>query len=79
MTVHPIIESTPSGKNVYIYFIDCIPPIWNTNLEQLKINQSFIDDKHFKEKTKLQWFSVYEIYNKKDILYRLKQTILKHF
>ena len=76
--VYPLIEKTPSGNNVYLWFIECSQTIFFTDL---KLNQSFIDvdDSHFKEKTELQWFSLDEISKRQDILYRLKRTILKQF
>ena len=74
--VYPVTEKTPSGNNVYLWFIECPQTIFFTDL---KLNQSFIEDSHFKEKTELQWFSLDEISKRQDILYRLKRTILKQF
>ena len=73
----PVIqEFTPSGKRVYLWFIE-IP--YNINLEQFSINQRLIEDPHFKEKSKLRWFTIEEIESSKLVLYRLKITILKNF
>jgi 8-oxo-dGTP pyrophosphatase MutT (NUDIX family) len=69
-------EITPSGKRVYLWFIELSYPV---NLEQFSINQSLIEDPHFKEKSKLRWVSIEEIESSKHILYRLKSTILKNF
>jgi len=75
----PIIEKTPTGKNVYLLFVESTPDIFFTDLDQLGLNQTFIHDPHYREKSKLKWFSLYDISRKKNILYRLKQTILKNF
>ena len=69
-------ETTPSGKRVYLWFIE-IP--YTINLEQFSINQRLIEDPHFKEKSKLRWVSIQEIESSKSVLYRLKTTILKNF
>ena len=68
-------ETTPSGKRVYLWFIE-VPFL---NLEQFSINQSIVEDPHFKEKSKLRWFTLQEIESSKSVLYRLKTTILKNF
>ena len=76
----PIIEKTPSGKPLYIWFIECYI---NVDLEQLVTNQLYLQDPVFKEKSKLRWFSLSEIAGKGEvnlpIYYRLKSSILKHF
>jgi 8-oxo-dGTP pyrophosphatase MutT (NUDIX family) len=74
----PVIEKTPSGKPVYIWFIECYI---ETNLAQFSTNQMYLQDPSFKEKTKLQWFSLTEIAGKDklNIYTRLKSIILKHF
>jgi len=76
-TTKPVIEKTPSGKTVYLWFIECYIDV---NLQQLGTNQLYLQDPHLKEKTKLKWFSLSEIAKKnKFIYYRLKSIILKHF
>jgi len=73
----PVIEKTPSGKTIYLWFIESYIDV---NLQQLGTNQMYLQDPHLKEKTKLQWFSLSEIAKKnKFIYYRLKSIILKHF
>ena len=79
ITKTPVVEKTSTGKNVYLWFINCDKKIFNTNLEQLTVNQSFMEDRHFKEKSKLQWFTINQISRRHNILYRLKNTILKMF
>ena len=69
-------EFTPSGKRVYLWFIE-VP--YHVNLEQFSINQSLTEDPHFNEKSKLRWFTLQEIESSKSVLYRLKTTILKNF
>ena len=69
-------EYTPSGKRVYLWFIELPYPV---DLEQFSINQSLIEDPHFKEKSKLRWVSIQEIRTSKSILNRLKKTILINF
>jgi len=80
VTTKPIIEKTPTGKPVYIWFIECYI---NVSLEQLSINQMYLLDPAFNEKTKLRWFSLSEIAGKDNfnlsIYYRLKSVILKYF
>jgi len=78
-TIYPITEKTSSGKNVYLWFVECPSSIFFVDLDKLLVNQSFIDDKHFKEKTKLEWFTLEQISKKRNILYRLKQIIVKYF
>jgi 8-oxo-dGTP pyrophosphatase MutT (NUDIX family) len=72
----PVIEKTPSGKTIYLWFIESYIDV---NLQQLGTNQMYLQDPSLKEKTKLQWFSLSEIAKKKGVYYRLKSIILKHF
>ena len=77
--VYPVTEKTPSGNNVYLWFIECPKTIFFTDLDQLIVNQSFMEDSHYKEKSELRWFRIDEISKRQDIFYRLKRTILKQF
>ena len=74
--IYPVTEKTSSGNNVYLWFIECPQTIFFTDL---KLNQSFLEDNHYKEKSELRWFRIDEISKRQDIFYRLKRTILKQF
>jgi hypothetical protein len=76
ITTHPVIEKAPSGKTVYLWFIQCPASLWFIDFNQFYINQSRTDNRYLKEKSQLKLFSLYEI-NQKNVLYRLKQSINK--
>lgn len=78
ISTKPVIENTRPSKPVYIWFVECYI---NVDLEQFNTNQMYLHDPRFKEKTKLQWFSLTEITGKGklNIYSRLKNIILKHF
>ena len=71
----PIIEKTTTGKTVYLWFVR-FPYLMNYS--QFYINQQLLNDRHYKEKSELRWFSLSEIENGK-VLYILKKTILRNF
>ena len=74
----PVVELTSTGKTVYIWFINFPTPFFD--ISNFYLNQSLINDSRFKEKSKLQWFSLNQVKNDRNkILYRLKQTIIRKF
>ena len=78
LKTQPILEKTQTGKIVYLWFIECPPESMSMNLSVFYTNQNEISDRHYKEKSELRWIPLSQIPNEK-VLYRLKQTILKHF
>ena len=77
-TTQPVIETTPSGKIVYLWFIKCPASLFGLDFNQFYINQRLTDNRYLKEKSQLVLFDLQEIKSYK-VLYRLKQTILKIF
>uniref|UniRef100_A0A6C0AZW4 Nudix hydrolase domain-containing protein n=1 Tax=viral metagenome TaxID=1070528 RepID=A0A6C0AZW4_9ZZZZ len=73
--IEPIIEKTSTGKTVYIWFVEF--PAY-VDFLQFYINKQILNEKHFKEKSELRWFSFYETQSK-NVLYKLKKMILLFF
>jgi len=69
------IDLTSSGKKVYLWFITME---YNENINSL-FNSKKIKDRHFNEKSELRYFSLSEIVRSKDVLYKLKDVILRTF
>jgi len=76
--VNPVLEKTPSGKIVYLWFIKFPEHLLFMNFSQFYLNQNKIKDSHFKEKSKLQWFSLSEVKNG-NVYNVLKRTIKNNF
>jgi hypothetical protein len=51
---------------------------YNENINSL-FNSKKIKDRHFNEKSELRYFSLSEIVRSKDVLYKLKDVILRTF
>jgi len=71
----PVTSTTPSGKPVYIWFIEF--PNYVDTL-QFYTNKQILNQKQFEEKSELRWFNINEIQRGK-VLFKLKKIILKLF
>jgi 8-oxo-dGTP pyrophosphatase MutT (NUDIX family) len=78
LTTLPIVEKSPTGKKVYLWFIDFPKEILGIE-SQFEINKSKLKKKEFHEKSKLKWFNFYEIKNNKSIFKKLRNTITSNF
>jgi len=70
---------TDSTKNrlVYIWFVR-ISMV--NNLPELFLhNKSLLSENHYQEKSEIKWFKLNEIRKSKDILYKLKSSILNNY
>jgi hypothetical protein len=68
-------DTTPSGRLVYLWFVQMDYSIFYKNIpEQFIINRSTQTDKHFKEKSMLKWFTINQIKNG-DVLFQLKMIV----
>jgi len=78
LTTLPIVEKSPTGKKVYIWFIHFPKEILGIEC-QFEINKSKLKKKEFHEKSKLKWFNFYEIKNNKSIFKKLRNAITSNF
>ena len=78
LTTSPIVEKSPTGKTVYLWFIDFPKEIIGIE-SQFEINKSKLNKKEYHEKSKLKWFNFYEIKNSKNIFKKLKNVIISNF
>ena len=78
LTTLPIVEKSPTGKKVYLWFIHFPKEILGIEF-QFEINKSKLKKKEFHEKSKLKWFNFYEIKNNKNIFKKLRNTITSNF
>ena len=71
---------TDSTKNrlVYIWFIKI--PNTSINLPELFLqNKSLLSGSEYREKTEIKWFKISDIRKSKNILYKLKSSILNNY
>jgi len=78
VTVSPIVEKTPTGKTVYLWFIDFPKEIIGIE-SQFEINKSKLNKREYHEKSKLKWFNFYEIRKNKNIFNKLRNVIVSNF
>jgi predicted NUDIX family NTP pyrophosphohydrolase len=78
LTTLPIVEKSPTGKKVYMWFIHFPKEILGIE-SHFEINKSKLKKKEFHEKSKLKWFNFYEIKNNKNIFKKLRNTITSNF
>ena len=71
----PVIETTSTGKPVYIWFVEF--PIY-TDTSKFYTNKQLLNKKQYNEKSELRWFTLNEIQRGK-VLFKLKRTILGIF
>jgi len=75
----PIVESTSTGKDAFIYFIKFPPNICDNIIPQFLKNKSELQEDHFHEKSMLRWFTLDEIKDSPKILLKLKKSIIINF
>lgn len=78
LTTLPIVEKTPTGKTVYLWFINFPKEIIGIE-SQFELNKSKLNKREYHEKSKLKWFNFYEIKNNKHIFKKLKNVIISNF
>ena len=69
------IDRTPTGKKVYLWFMEME---YNENINSL-FKTKRLGGRQFNEKSELRYFSLSEIVRSKNILYQLKEVILRTF
>jgi 8-oxo-dGTP pyrophosphatase MutT (NUDIX family) len=70
----PFIDRTSTGKKVYLWFLE-IPGL----LDLSSFYSSKLTDRVYREKIELKYFSLKELVRSKDVLYQLKEIILRTF
>jgi len=74
----PVLDKTPSGRNVYIWFIEF--PINSLNeIVHFEWNKKLYNTSFFNEKSDIRVFELDEIKNSKEIFYLCKKRIIKNF
>ncbi len=74
----PNTDITPSGKNVYIYFLE-FPYETQEKIKDFINNKASFEDSHYHEKSILRWFSWDEIRKPNRVFSPLKKIILTTF
>ena len=75
----PVVESTSTGKDAFIYFIKFPVNICDDIIPQFLKNKSQLQEDHFHEKSMLRWFSLDEIKESPKILLKIKKSIISKF
>ena len=73
--IKPYKDTTSSGKDVYIYFIE-FPIESQEKIKDFMNNKAKLEEEHFHEKSILRWFTTNEIVKSNKILYKLKKIII---
>ena len=76
ITIKPKRDTTSTGKNVYIWFIELPEESVNNTLNFLNNKSKINFNECYYEKSILRWFTLQEIKNSKKILFRLKEMML---
>ena len=71
-----IIERSSTNKPVYLWFIELHKDLFYDLNHRFNMNKKNLSDV-YKEKERLEWFTIEEIKNNKDILYHFKQIFNK--
>ena len=74
----PEIDTSPSGRDVYLYFVE-FPVDCQGYISLFMDKKKDFTDECFHEKSILKWFSIEEIRRSKRIFSRLKQMMLVKF
>ena len=72
-----LITDSTKNRMVYLWFIRF--PILSGIPELFLHNSSLMSDEHYKEKSEIKWFKISDIRKSKDILYKLKSSILNNY
>jgi len=75
LSTEPLVESTSTGKNAFIYFIKIPVNICDNIIPQFLKNKSELPEEYYHEKSMLRWFSLDEIKDSSKILLKLKKSI----
>ena len=79
LKTQPVVESTSTGKDAFIYFIKFPPNICDNIIPQFLKNKSDLPEDHYHEKSMLRWFSLDEINKSPKILLKIKKSINLNF
>ena len=79
LKTQPVVESTSTGKDAFIYFIKFPPNICDNIIPQFLKNKSELPEDHYHEKSMLRWFSLDEINKSPKILLKIKKSINLNF
>jgi len=82
LTSPPLIDFSPSGRNVYMWFIEFPTSLFKDNYPEFEENKKKYTAWEYNEKSAIKWFSLDEVKTRKDIFYlcrkRIKNTFLPH-
>ena len=75
LKTEPVVESTSTGKDAFIYFIKVPVNICDNIIPQFLKNKSELTEEYYHEKSMLRWFSLDEINASPKVLLKLKKSI----
>jgi len=79
LKTQPVVESTSTGKDAFIYFVKFPANICDNIIPQFLKNKSELPDDRYHEKSMLRWFSLDEINESPKILLKIKKSINLNF